>query len=474
MAIVAATGVGSGVDIEGLVTGLIDAEAAPAKLQFDRREAELQSKISAVGTLKSAMSSFRDAIFNLNSSADFNKKSAVSADSSVFTASAGTAAVAGSYAIEVDAIATKHKLSSAGVADAAATAVGTGTLTIASGAESFDIIVGAGSNTLNDIRDAINNSADNSTVSASIITVDDPNPLAPPGTTIDRLILTARNEGASNAIAVSVLDNDGDNADAAGLSSLASANLNELTTAVDASIKIDGATLTSSSNTITNAISGVSLNLQTAAPGTRINLDISEDKTSVKTNVEKFVEAFNTLQSTMANLSSYDKETGDTGALFGDAALRTIQSRVRRELSETVESVTGSYNTLSSLGITTQEDGSLKIDTDKLNSALESDFSSVSQLFTADDGVGKSYESLMSAYIGADGILTSREASINNRLDNLNDEKVKLDARLDQREAYYRSQFIAMDALVGSMRATGDYLTQQLANLPGVVRDTSK
>lgn len=194
------SGIGSGLDIKGLVSQLVQAEGAAKNNALNRRESNYQTELSALGTLKSSLSSFKDAAAKLADADDLLKVNATSSDEAMFTASASSSASAGNYAVEVLNLAKAQKLSSAGFSSAS-DSVGTGTMTIGSGANSFDVNIDTDNNSLAGIRDAINNAADNSSVTATIVNVDDG-----AGGTEARLVLTAKNSGTDNQISIDVTE----------------------------------------------------------------------------------------------------------------------------------------------------------------------------------------------------------------------------------------------------------------------------
>ncbi|HER33955.1 MAG: flagellar filament capping protein FliD [Halothiobacillaceae bacterium] len=457
---ITSTGIGSGIDVGGIVSQLVAAEGQPARNRLDRREAQTQATISALGGLKGALSEFQSALGALKDLDAFQARKATSGDSSIFTATADETASAGSYQIEVERLAEGQKLRSGDFANAD-TVVGTGTLTLDVGGNSFDVTVDSSNNTLAGIRDAINASADNTGVTATTVNVDDG-----AGGTVSRLVLTADEVGTANTVTVSAADSDGNNIDAAGLSQLASGNLTELQAAQDALIRIDGQAVTRSSNSISDAIDGVTLSLKESDVGSTHSLDVALNTGAVKSKVESFVKAYNGLVETTNQLSSYDPETGRAGALQGDAALRGISTQIRREMSDTVDGINGVFDNLATIGVETQRDGTLTLDSARLDEAMAADFDAIGQMFASDDGYATRLDALVDNYVGFNGILDSRTQSLNNRIDDIGDQREDLSRRLSSLESRLLAEFNAMDQLVGQLNSTGSYLSQQLSNLP--------
>ena len=467
MTAISSLGVGSGLDINTLVSDLVTAEREPAEARLDLRQAEYEAELSAYGLLKSSLAQFQDSMGGLTDLSTLQARTATSSDSAVFTATAGAAAANGSYGIEVEQLAESHKVMSGGFATND-TLVGTGSLAIATGADSFTVTIDSSNNTLEGIRDAINGDANNTGVTASILRVDDG-----VGGTVSKLVLTANETGTANAVSVSVTDGDGNDTDASGLSQLASANLTDINAAQDARIYVDGQLATRSTNTIDDVIEGVTLDLAGAAPGTTETLTIADDTGSIGDAINGFVASYNELIAGIKEMSSYDSQSGEAGILLGDSTLRGIQTQLRQGLSNPVQGRDGNWITLADIGITTNRDGTLSVDQDALNSAITTDFNAVADLFAATDGVAVRLDSSLDSYLDEGGILESRTDGLESSLADIQKQNEDLDRRMENLEARYLAQFIAMDQTVAKYNSTGDYLTDALANLPGAY-DPSK
>jgi flagellar hook-associated protein 2 len=464
MASITAPGVGSGLDVSSLISELVAAEGGPTSARLARREAEAQAEISALGSLKAALSQFRDAAAGLADLAAFEGRSASSSNEELFTASATSSAVAGAYSIEVTDLAKSHRLASQGYADADAT-VGSGVLTIAVGANSFQVVVDAG-DTLGDVRDAINAAADNTGVAATTVNVDDGS-----GGTETRLLMSSAGTGSDNALTITVSDDDGTPTNLSGLSAFiydpapagsGVENLDQLQGADDAVIKIDTQTVTRSSNTIDDAIDGVTINLVDAAVGEPATLTVLLDTGSVKDRISGFVASFNSLNSTVAALSSFDAETLAAGTLLGDPTLRGVMSGIRRDLGARVDGLTGSLDSLAAIGVRTGAEGDLSVDAAALSKALETNFEDVGLLFAAANGVAVRLESAVEPYVQSNGTIDSRTEGLTSRVARIDEQREALDRRLTSMQSRLLAQFTAMDLLVGRLNSTGDFLSQQL------------
>lgn len=456
---VSASGIGSGIDILGLVSQLVDATRTGPETLLNSRETELNSQVSAIGSLKSEISTFQDSLANLTSASNFIVYANSSSNEDVATVESDSTATPGSYEITVTQLAEAHKLSTASFADSDTTEVGTGNLTIANAnGDSFALnFAGGGDNTLNSIRNAINDAGDNFGVTASIITIDDGLGL---GGTVNKLILTANDTGEDNALTFT--------ADAS-LSALDSTNLVSLNDAENAIIEIDDPSnkVISASNTIVNAITGIDITVSELGTTT---IGLSQDQDGIVKNVQNFVDAYNQLQSKFNTLSTYNG--GDPGPLFSDSTTRSLKSQIAGIISDAVPSVSSSFNSLSALGITTNKFGKLELDDENLKKALDNDFDSVSNVFTASDGITKRLDDSLEEYTKFAGLFDTKRDSLNTRLSLIADSRERLDYRLGKMEARLTAQFIAMDGLVASLNSTGSFLTQQLSNLPGYTRSS--
>ena len=449
-------GIGSGLDIDGLVTQLVAAEAAPPNLRLDRKEAVAQAELSAFGSLKSALSAFRDALEPLSELSKFQGRITSSSDELLLTASANADSVQGSYNIEVSQLAQTHKLSSQFYTGPDA-AVGHGTLTISVGTDAFNVVIDSGANTLADIRDAINDSNDNTGVRATIVNSNDGS----------HLVLSSVDTGAANALTVTAAGGDG------GLDSLAYdvgggvENLTELEAALDAEILIDGLSFSSSTNTIADAIDGVTLDLYAAAPGIATELTVDYDESGATDAVRAFVDAYNELVAKFTEFSSYDAETGASGPLFGDSTLRFVSSELRREMGVGTDGLNGPVNSLLDIGISIQLDGTLEVDAEKLDAQLDGEFDEIGKLFSSEEGYASRLDAILGRYLDAGGQLEVRTDGLQESIDDITEQREALSERLVAVETRLRAQFNALDSLVSQLSSTSAFLAQQLVNLPG-------
>lgn len=454
---VSAPGIGSGLDINGLVQQLVAAERQPVANRINLAEVRTNSELSAVGKVKSALADFQDTLEVLKDIDNFQKRTVSLSSEDFISVAATSAAVKGSYDVELQQLATAQKLSSVAFADPS-TPKGTGLLTLSLGAASFAVNIIDGENSLADIRDAINDAADNPGVLATIVNADDG----------ARLILSADETGSANQIAVTASGGDGW-LTVFNYDPLAGSNpMTELEAAQDAIALIDGFTVTSSSNSIDGAIEGLDINLLAAEVGTTTSVGIDFDDAAANAALSAFVNAYNSLASVIDEVTSFDSESGIAGALLGDSIVRDIESALRRELSNVVgDPSTASFTMLAEIGITTDLNGKLQIDGTKSADAIELDFDAVGRLFAdTDDGIAVRLDAIVSAMLESTGTINQREERLNGRLEDLTEQRERLDDRMLKVEERYFAQFSALDTLLAQFKSTSDYLTTQLASIP--------
>jgi flagellar hook-associated protein 2 len=452
MSTISSTGIGSGLQIDDLVSKLVAAERSAGQTRIDNKKTKLTEQFSAMATLMGGMSAFQSSLNSLVSAGSFTSRKVSVSDEAAFTAKAGASAAAGSYDVQVEQLAKAAQLGSDAFASAS-TAVGTGKLTISVGTSSFSVDVGEGGKSLASIRDAINKAADNKGVQASLLTDVD-------GT---HLVLTSIKTGADHALKVTTSGGDG------GLQKLVydpagTKNMELRSEAKDAIVFVSGYEIHSDSNTVSNAIEGVTLTLKAPTEeDSTVLLSVDRDDTAIQDAAKKFVDAYNSLAGTIKTLTRYDVATDSAGTLLGDAMLRNIDSQVRKLISSPVPGVTGSYTTLASLGITTQADGKLKLDADKFTAALNANPGAVSDIFTSSNGVAVKLADFMGSKTSSTGELTVRSSNITDSLVDLKDQQDVLNARMKVIEQRYFKQFNALDGLLAQLNTTATSLDSWLA-----------
>ena len=391
MATVSSLGVGSGIDLQSLVDGLVSAEQQQRLIPLDAREARANERISAYGLLKSSVSLFNDALSTLGNISTFQARNASSSDESAFTVSAAVDAALGSYSIEVLQAGQAQVLTRDSFVDvtntavsSADTAIGGGTLTIQLGDDpAFSVVINSANSSLNDIVTAINGADGNTGVEASVINADS-GPV---------LIVSSVETGTDNEITISVDDVDADDSDAIGLSQLTfdplaipTSNLTQQTAAQDAQISVNGQTVTSADgNTFANVVTGVTITAlaETTSAGTAT---ISKNTQAATDAVNEFVENFNSLIGSVNELGRAGTEDGvGAGVLVGDSVLRSLTGQIRRTVFTAIDTTQPEgVRTLSDIGISIQRDGTLQLNGSRFADLLESNFDDVARLLAAD------------------------------------------------------------------------------------------
>ncbi len=459
MATIQSPGIGSGLDVNSIVESLVEAEGAVATQRLDTTEANLQVQISAMGALRSAVSEFRTTLSSLESTSTFNTRSVTASEEGFVTLEAGTAAQPGSYRMKVLELAQAQKMATEGFASEGVE-VGTGTLTVTIGEETFEIEIDETNNSLTDVRDAINDALESEGVSATLLNVDDGE-----GGTHTRMLITSEASGSDSAITFSVEDADGNNTDGEGLSALATDNLEILSEATDAVVEIEGLTVTSATNKLSNVIQGLTIDLVKADAETELEITVAEDHSEVTTAVSSFVEGYNAMLTSLAGSDSYDADSETAGALLGDSSVRSFRLAISRILGTIDKTAESSFNSLPAVGITTNEDGTLALDSAALESALESNNEDVLNLFTnTDTGIATQLDDLAYSYTRFDGVFTTKLDGFEARVDDIADDRITLQNRLDAAEQRYRTQFEALDQLMSTLTQTGTFLTQTFSN----------
>ncbi|AYC32518.1 A-type flagellar hook-associated protein 2 [Pseudomonas cavernae] len=466
------SGLGSGIDINSIVSALVNADRAPKDAQLARLEKATTTKFSALGQLKGSLSDFQTALKDLNKTSLFENRSATSSDTSLLTATASTAALAGSYSLKVSQLAGGSKVASAALAsdftvppNADADGIA-GTLTVKVGAADpgtqVEIAEGA---TLAQVRDALNTKLKDQGVTANLVTN--------PSDGKTRLVLSSSKSGAGNDVQLTSADPDlaALTIGSGTLDSANAASSGVIEAARNAKFSIDGLALESASNSVTGAIPEVTLELKAANADKALTLTVDQDKSGVKANIKKFVDAYNKLVSTTNQLTTVvavgDGKAPVVGGLVGDATVRTLLGGIRNELVAPADQA--GVRVLADLGISTQKDGTLKIDDTKLDKALKENFDAVAGFFTGDQGLMNRLNNRVDGYIQTGGILQQRMDGLQSTLKSVDKQKEALELRVAQVQQRLFKQFNAMDSLVGSLNQTADRLTQALSSLPGVV-----
>ena len=457
------SGLGTGLDIDGMVTAIADAEKAPKQAQIDRLTTKTETSLSAVGTLTSAVETFEASLTALeSSSSSFEGLGVQSSADDVASATAGAGAVPGSYEVEVISLASSSKVASASLEGGASTTFDSGgTLTIDVGDNaSYEVQVAPGAS-LTEIRDAINSQLSATAgISANIITdASGARLVLSSEVTGEGTDLYVKGTGDLAALNINV-DEDGNH----DLTQQSGTGAGSITLASNASYKIDGLKLSSSTNTVT-ALSGLSIKL--TAEGTT-TLTVAPNTEGLKTSIEAFVSAYNnliTVTNALTRVTTSEDETStDAGALVGDALVRSLLGSIRNEL---VQPSTGSgeLSVLAQLGVTTNKDGTLSIDDAKLSSALETHYDEVQAFFVGDDGLIPRLKSVTEPYTAPGGLLAGRTESLQKTMTQLSEQQQALDRRIDSLTTSLYTKYNNMDILVAQLNASSASLLSTLEAL---------
>lgn len=464
MATITGTGVGSGLDVNSIVTSLMAVEKRPLQL-LQTQASTLQSKISAFGSLKGQIASLADVATRLANPANWSPMQADTSDGSSVAVTAGATATAGSHSLTVQQLAQSQVLASAPYA-ASTTAVGTGTITLElgttaagvftakSGTTPVAITIDSSNQTLAGVRDAINNAK--AGVTASII--NDPGGA--------RLVLRGA-DGAANSVRLTVADGDGNDTDAAGLSAIAfdpaagagaGRNLTQTQAAQDAKFTLDGVALTNDTNTAATALDGVTFTLKqvTTQP---VSIGISVQAMAVRKNVNDFVNAYNALNSLLASQTKADPSGKARGALQADSTAVGALNALRSMLHGSVTGLAGA-NTLNAAGIVLQRDGSLSTDETRL-APLLSNPDQLAKLFsqpqTGTDattgGFGVRFKAWASSLTADSGLIGSRLDGLQKSVTSNQKLQDSQQDRLDRTEARIRKQYQALDSQMNTLNA---------------------
>lgn len=459
MASISALGVGSGLDLSGLVDQLQAAERQKLVPILEQQSAQ-KTKISAYGRLQSAMDRVQTSIAALNDASTFaQQKSTVTGEGVL--ASAGETANAGRYDITVSQLARSGSVASNSVAlDQELTTVAT-ELTLDFGATytngEFDseadplsskTIMLAANSTLADIRDQIN--ADKELgVTASIV-----------------------NDGTGYRLALSSKDT-GKEASLVGFSGLAELTMDDATLrpGQDAELNVNGIAITSSTNRVEGAIQGVTLDL-TVASENPVTLVIERDEESLRGAIDEFVKNYNEMKSTVGRMTAFNGEGETSGELVGDRTVRTIENRLRRDITESLGG--GDISRLSQLGIEIDVRGRLKVDEAKLDEAVANNPEGLSAFFAGDTkggGFAGRLNATLESITADNGIIQSSVNSAEQRIESLDQRKLRMETSIERSVERYRKQFAQLDGMLAQMNSMSEYLFQQFSMLNNMQRN---
>ncbi|KTC18270.1 flagellar filament capping protein FliD [Pseudomonas viridiflava] len=473
--ITSTVGVGSGLNIGDIVKGLAAAEKAPKQTQIDKQTSTTSASLSGVGQLSSALAAFQKTMDTLNSTTTlaFNGFAATSADEKVVKATAGNNAVNGSYAIGVTKLATPSKVATAALTAAQTSAIPSGTLKITQNGVAQEVSIDQGS-TLEQARDKINSTLQGKGITANII--NDSNGA--------RLVFSSTVTGKGSDISVDgssgleMFNIDGTKkmsetatTDANGKVIGGAGAISGL--AGDAEFTVDGLSLTSPTNKVSGAISGITFDLVApSAQGATTTVTVATNTDGLKASLQSFVDSYNTLVKLVATLTkgstgkdASGKDVFVPAPLTGDATPRSLLAVIRTQIATSTS--TSSLGSLAQLGIQTQQsDGTLSLDSAKFTAALSDKKmgSQIQALFTGEGGLLSRLDKAVKPYNDpAKGILPAKTTSLTAMQKQLTKDQADLDRRIDTLTANLTKKYNAMDLVVGQLKATASSITSIFA-----------
>lgn len=480
MAGISDVGLGSGINITDTVRKIVIAEQAPKQTQLANQEKSNTVKITALGAITGAITDFQKALSGLTKIEQFQGRTATSSSADLLGVSATRTAGMGSYKVQITQLAASSKVALAAVKtqDSSPVTFGKGTLSLKVGdAEATSIVVDESNNTLEGLRDSINKASKDSGISATIVS-DKSGP---------RLVLSSSKTGVGQDISVKGESTEEGSVSLEKLSfgppvegeaaDTSEGAAKQLSLAANAKLTIDGLEIESSTNTVDKAIEGVTLTLKgLTSEKTPLTLGVALDTAGVKKSVQGFVDSYNKLLDVI-NAQTRVTKVGDdkaplAGGLVGDATARTLVNTIRGELSNVQGD--GAIRGLMDIGVTTQKDGKLAIDSVKLDKALTENFSEVGTIFTGQKGLATRLDAKLKPYSDKGGILDLRDKGLRESDAKISKQREALAVRMASLEERLFKRWYAMDSMVAQLSSTSNSLTAMLDNLPGIMNNNRR
>lgn len=460
-------GSGSGIETGALVEQLVQAERAPTEQRLARREERLQEEISALGQVRGMLSEFQDNVRGLNDPGSYSGIEASSRNTEVAGVTTTEEAQPGSYDVTVEQLARTQRLATAeGLFETASEPIGTGRMTIAmADGQEQQISIDQDNRNLLGIRDSINQQAEG--IRASIVD-DGEGP---------RLTLSTTETGRDNAIsAIRTQQEEGDYGDLSMLQFTAprvdehgrevpgEGGFQQARAARDAILDVDGLRVRRAGNEIEGVIGGATLKLKSTG---ETSVEIMRQQGLAEQNIQQFVEVYNQARGMLNQMTRFDPDSEESGVLNGDPTLRTIQTQLQRAVSDPLESMRGQgVRSMADLGITTNRDGSLSVDNERLTQAAQQHPDRIVHALTnEDDGVMARIDRVLEQAVGRESNIDMRTDGLERRLQSIADDRDRLDRRMERLEERLTRQFSAMDSAVAEMNQTSEFIEQRLAGL---------
>ena len=477
MATLSSLGVGSGLDAENIVTSLVALERKPAEA-IKTENTKLETKVSTWGKIQSAFSSLQDAASALNSADFWTSTKATTSDASVVGVTTSANSAPASYSMTVESLASSQSLASAAYAAGKTAVVGQGTLSIQIGsytannaeppvvtfnakaaASQLDITIGPEDNTLEKIRDKINSAG--AGITASLVN----------DATGARLVLRGAT-GSENAFKIAVTEDPA----APGLSALAydastggTSQMSRTQSAANAQATINGLAVSSATNTMTDVVDGLTLQLSKVS-ATPVHVEVNRDTDAIRKGIDTFVSAYNNVVSTIRVQTKYDEASKTAGPLQGDATARGLLSQIRNLIGNS-SGASSVFGRLSDVGMDINVDGTLSVKSSKMSEAmgnlgeLKKFFANSDAANIGNDGLSQRIKSLTSQLLGTDSTINSRTEGIKSLIERNKDKIERIDVRAALAEARLRAQYTMLDNNMAKLNGLSSYVSAQLAAL---------
>lgn len=465
MATITSAGAGSGIDLESVISASVAAKKTQLQQPITTKKTNTQITLTGVGQLKSAISTFDTTLAKLSTPGAFNKRAiniTQDTDDPILKISSNTDASNGQYNVTVNKLATTSKIEGTFASSTSSLITEDGTLTISAGdGNEFTVDVKKG-DTLQQIRKRINNAPDNFGLTANIVNTSDGKA---------KLVIDSGVTGAGNDLKISGSTTELKmfEADTSSATAVSGSSMSRTQQSTDAEIDVDGNILTSDTNTFKDKVQGLDITvLRVSDKDSDGNLksnkvDITTDKSAIKTLVQEFVTAYNTLIDKSTELGKRNTIVGgesqdDGGALAGDSMPRSIRTLMANTVMEPNSEMTG-INSIFQLGIKMDNDGKLSVDSDKFDDALDDNYEQVVALFSGENGVAGKLQTSLKEYTKTGGLISQRQDQLNSDLRDLSSREATAADQLEKYEANLRAQYGSLDTLLAQMQSSASYLS---------------
>ena len=462
--LVNALGSGAGFDTKKIVTTLVSAEKATSQASIDRKSKDVEAKISGTAQLKSALKNLKAAFEVVDDKRDFNFSSlSNTAPEDIYADFDTSTSVPGTYKLSVSQLAQNDSIRSSAVSSQTADQNGTSSATVViriGSGSAKTLTLGAGATSLDDLVTGINNLEIE--VTARVVEV----------STGSYRVIVEGPQGAGNALTItdSVFGITTDNSAPTYSSS------SKTQAAQNATITVNGLSVSRSSNEVDDLVPGLKLDLM-AVTSSDVVLSVSRNTSTAKSAITNLVAAFNAFEATMKDLTGAQTSTGEAALLKSDSAVRAIRDTVKAFLTRDSSTPGTNIASMSDMGIAIQQDGTFKINSTTFGAAMTSYYDQITKLFSGDTDDQSSYSTAsrgiagdivtkIEDYLKWDGLITLREASYKTSKTSIAKTQEVLDAKMVKVEERYTKQFSNMSKIMDEMKSMQSYLEQQLSNLP--------